>query len=103
MADAEIDIEVVFAMQAQQCLLPVRLSQGSTVADAIKASGIAARFPDEDLDACKVGVWGRVVSRARVLADGDRVELYRPLRLDPREARRQLAAVGQTMSTPKGD
>ncbi len=73
------------------------MPQNSTVADAIRASKLSQRFPDVDFDVLDVGIWGRVVARDHRLADGDRVEIYRPLEIDPREARRQLASLGMTM------
>ena len=98
-----IRVEVVFATAERQRLLEVTVPEGSTVADAIADSRIADRFPGADFDAFEVGIWGRVVSRDQVLAEGDRVEIYRPLALDPREARRRLASLGRTMgSSGKG-
>ena len=49
------------------------------------------------LAACQLGIWGRLVNRDQTLEDGDRVEIYRPLEIDPRETRRRLAAEGKTM------
>ena len=80
--------------------MALTLAEGATVSDAIEQSDMAKHFPDADLDALQVGIWGRVVSREQPLNDGDRVELYRPLQRDPREARRQLAATGGTMGRP---
>lgn len=95
---AEIKVEVVFALADKQQLTAVTLPDGATVSDAIAASLVAQIFPEQDLDVLDVGVWGRSVTREHVLADGDRVEIYRALALDPREARRQLALTGRTMS-----
>ena len=100
---AALDIEVVFALPEKQHLVEVRLAEGATVADAVEASSIAAAFPDYDLAQCAVGVWGQPVERDRVLISGDRVELYRALLMDPREARRRLAAAGKTMRQSAGD
>lgn len=93
----DIEVEVVFAATDRQRLVKVTLPPGACVADAIEKSEMAKHFPSESLDILKVGIWGRVVPRDKVLCDGDRVEIYRPLSLDPREARRQLAAMGRTM------
>lgn len=92
-----IDIEIVFATPDSQVLVKVSLPGNATVADAIEASGLKSRFPTHDLDACAAGIWGSVVQREQRLRNGDRVELYRPLRIDPREARRRLASMGRTM------
>jgi len=100
MANEEIKVEVAFATPGRQQLVSLKMPSGSTVDDAIGKSGIRAQFPAEDLSGLEVGIWGRVVARDRVLAAGDRIEIYRPLAMNPREARRQLAAAGQTMSNP---
>jgi len=96
-APAEIRVEVAFALPARQILRSVRLDAGATVADAVAAAGLAAEFPDEAIDMLPAGIWGQVVAREQRLKDGDRVEIYRPLELDPRELRRKLAAAGKTM------
>jgi putative ubiquitin-RnfH superfamily antitoxin RatB of RatAB toxin-antitoxin module len=88
---AAIRVEVVYARPDRQRLLEVDLPAGATLAEAIDASGIRERFPRDDLDTGPVGIWGRIVSRDAPLGDGDRVEIYRPLVRDPREARRERA------------
>jgi putative ubiquitin-RnfH superfamily antitoxin RatB of RatAB toxin-antitoxin module len=64
------------------------LPRGSTVAQAIEASGLARAHPELDLSRAAVGVWGRKRAPGEPLADGDRVEVYRALKVDPKEARR---------------
>ena len=81
-------VEVVFALPDRQELLVVDLPDGSTVAAAIQMSRLARQFPDVDFDALQAGVWGKPTTRSHVVKEGDRVELYRPLAMDPREARR---------------
>ena len=88
-----MQVEVVFALPHRQVLLPLDVADGATVADVIAASGLARRFPEVDFDTLQAGIWGRPVERARPVSDGDRVELYRPLEIDPREARRLKARV----------
>lgn len=95
--DGTISVEVVFALPERQELVAVRMPAGATVADAIETSGIAGKFPGHDLSACRVGIWGRVVDRHQRLEAGDRIEIYRPLAIDPREARRKLASRGKSM------
>jgi putative ubiquitin-RnfH superfamily antitoxin RatB of RatAB toxin-antitoxin module len=92
MADDDICVEVAFAMPDSQVLIAVHLAPGSDVEAALDASGVYELYPDLDLRACTTGVWGKEVPRNRLLRNGDRVELYRPLRIDPREARRERAA-----------
>lgn len=84
-----IKVEVVFALPGEQALVSVELNEGSTVQDAIDASGLAARFPREQLDALPTGIWGHPAERGQRVRQSDRVEIYRPLAMDPREARRQ--------------
>lgn len=95
----ELDVEVVCALPDRQWCVPVRLPPGATVADAVAeaASGLAEEPGVPDLSCCAVGVWGEVADRKRPLSSGDRVEIYRPLIVDPREARRRAAEAGRTL------
>lgn len=68
---------------------PLQLAEGATVRDAILASGFAAASPQADLEALEVGVWGRRCTLQQPLREGDRVEVYRPLLVDPKVARRE--------------
>lgn len=92
-----LHLEVAYAAPERQALLRLRLPAGSTVQQAIDQSGVAALFPGGDMAQLQAGVWGRPVPRSQLLEDGDRVELYRQLQIDPREARRRLAAQGLSM------
>lgn len=69
----------------------VEVPTPATAIDAIRASGLSGRFPDIDVVASAVGVWGRACALDAPLKQGDRVELYRPLAMDPNEARRLRA------------
>jgi uncharacterized protein len=100
---ASLGVEVVYAEPGQQALISLAMTTGSSVADAIAQSGLAARFPGVDLLRLAVGIWGHPVAHDHVLQDGDRVELYRPLTMDPREARRQLAEHGRAMGQKRND
>ena len=84
-------IEVVLAMPEKQELVALDLADGATVADAIEQSGIVAMFEGFELDESKVGIFGQKAALTRELCDGDRVEIYRPLLIDPKEVRRQRA------------
>jgi putative ubiquitin-RnfH superfamily antitoxin RatB of RatAB toxin-antitoxin module len=70
-------------------LTELSLPEGATVGDALAASGLATRHPGLDLAALKIGVWGKLRTLDAPLRDADRVEVYRPLKVDPKEARRQ--------------
>ncbi len=95
MDDRRVAVELVLATAEKQVLLVLDVDVGSTVADVIAASGIESRFPDLAVGEMPVGIWGRCVSRDTAVRHGDRIELYRPLEIDPREARRQRARAGQ--------
>ncbi|NBC49809.1 MAG: RnfH family protein [Gammaproteobacteria bacterium] len=86
-----IQVEVAYAREHAQALLPVQGEAGMTVADAIERSGIQARLPEIDLTVNKVGIFGKVTKLDQVLAGGDRVEIYPPLIADPKQARKQRA------------
>lgn len=85
-----MQIEVVYALPERQVLRRVSLPEGSTVEDAVRASGFAGEFPE--IDPKRVGIFGKSVSEGTILRDRDRVELYRPLKADPKEVRRARAA-----------
>jgi len=65
------------------------LAWGATVLQALQASGLAGTFPDLDLQELVVSIWGRKARLVQVLRDGDRVEVLRPLKVDPKLARRE--------------
>lgn len=92
MKGASITVEVVYATPGTQALETVRLRAEATVAQAIAASGLLARFPEIDLSRQAVGIHGVRVRSSDRVADGDRVEIYRPLAADPKELRRRRAA-----------
>jgi len=91
-----IHVEVAYAEAARQFLREVELADGATVADAIVASGIE-RDAGIDATAMTLGIWSKPVQAAMVLRDGDRIELYRPLKADPKESRRRRAARAKAM------
>lgn len=87
-----IQVQVVYAAPGHQELRQVSLPAGATVIEAIEASGIAGVLPEGAIADDRLGVFSRKVSPGDALADGDRVEIYRPLTLDPKEARRRRAS-----------
>jgi len=84
----KIKVEVAYALTDEQCLLALELELGASAQDAIYESGILQRFPQIDLSKQKVGIYGRAIELDSGLSDGDRVEIYRPLEISPKEARR---------------
>ena len=85
-----ITVEVAYAEPARQFLRRLQLPADATVADAIAASGFTHEFLI-DSATLVAGVWSKTVARDARLRDGDRVELYRPLKADPKDARRRRA------------
>lgn len=85
-----IAVEVAYAEPSRQFLRQLELDAGATIADAIEASGVAAAC-SIDPAALATGIWSKPAPYTTVLGDGDRVELYRPLKADPKEARRRRA------------
>lgn len=87
---AECRVTVVYSPAARDVhKWTVTLQAGATVLDAIRHTTLSQDFPSLDLPSTTVGVWGRKCSPTQVLRDGDRVELYRPLLVDPKVARRE--------------
>ena len=83
-------VEVVYSPAAREVdLVALDVAEGATVLHALRESRLLERHPQIDLANAKVGVWGRVAPLSQVLREGDRVEVYRPLTVDPKEARRQ--------------
>lgn len=80
----------------------VQVAAGATVLDAIRDSGVLERFPALDVSTAAVGIWGRASSLTALLQPGDRVEIYRPLAIDPKEARRKRALELRDASRRKG-
>ena len=86
-----ISVTVAAALPGLQEVVEVELAPGATIAEALERSGLQARFPGIDFAAARVGIWSRPCRRDTVLRDGDRVEVYRELRADPKEMRRKRA------------
>ncbi|CAO96020.1 RnfH family protein [Erwinia tasmaniensis] len=87
----DIAIEVVYALPEKQYLYNVKVPQGSSVEQAIIASGLLQLRPEIDLQENKVGIFSRPVKLHDEVNGGDRVEIYRPLIADPKDLRRQRA------------
>ncbi|VXC78768.1 hypothetical protein PSEUDO8Z_170027 [Pseudomonas sp. 8Z] len=94
MDNRSIAIEVVYALADKQRLLRVSVPQGTTMREAVRLSGMQQYFPGADLSQAPLGIFGKAVPKPeeRVLEEGERVEIYRPLIADPKEVRKQRAA-----------
>lgn len=91
MVHKNIKIEIVYAQPNKECLLAMEVKSGCTIEKAIHQSGILTIFPDIDLAKNKVGVFAKLKELSDVVCHGDRIEIYRPLLIDPKEARRKKA------------
>jgi putative ubiquitin-RnfH superfamily antitoxin RatB of RatAB toxin-antitoxin module len=89
--------EVAYGKLNEQVLLVVESSEPITAHQAIDQSAILERFPEIDLKVNKIGIFGKVAKLDATLTEGDRVEIYRPLIADPKEARKKRAAEGKMM------
>ncbi len=87
-----LHVEVVCAWPGQAWCQGLSLAPGATVRQALQDSGVFRAFPELAGPVLAVGIYGRRVQVDETLSDGDRVELYRPLRFDPKESRRRRAA-----------
>jgi uncharacterized protein len=84
-------VEVAYAAPDRQLIKSLEISEAATIKEAILASKIIDDFPEIDLDTAKVGIFSRLASLTTLLKSGDRVEIYRPLTIDPKAARRRRA------------
>lgn len=100
--DELLAVQVTYPLPEKQELVNVRVPSGSTVEDAIRASGVLGQHPEIDLAKSKVGVFGKLSKLDTPLRDRDRVEIYRPLLADPKEVRRRRAEEGKVMKKGGG-
>lgn len=84
-----IHAEVVYALPERAHIIRLKVRTGTTIKQAIMDSGILQRCPDIDLDRNRVGIFGKLKDLDAVIKEGDRVEIYRDLKVDPKEARRK--------------
>ncbi|MCB1844069.1 MAG: RnfH family protein [Halioglobus sp.] len=96
-AQSALQIEVAFALPERQVLLSMQVPAGCTVAGALELSDLRTQFPDVNFTGLATGIWGQLAGPEQRLRNGDRLEIYRPLQMDPREARRRLAEHGRVM------
>jgi putative ubiquitin-RnfH superfamily antitoxin RatB of RatAB toxin-antitoxin module len=87
-----VEVEVAYALPNEQKIIVVAVEAGSTIEMAIMQSGILQIFPDIDLSKQSVGVFSEPRRLTDIVSPGDRVEIYRPLCIDPKESRRKKAA-----------
>ena len=86
-----IEVQICYALPDTAFLRTVSLPAGSTVRQAVGQSGVLEQYPLLDLAVNMVGIYGKKKTLDTVLRQHDRVEVYRPLQADPKEARRRRA------------
>ena len=84
-------VEVAYGTPERQRVVELHLPSGSTVMQAVQSSGLADVFPDFDADPSRLAVYGKKARPDQPLVEGDRVEVLRPLKVDPKEVRRARA------------
>jgi putative ubiquitin-RnfH superfamily antitoxin RatB of RatAB toxin-antitoxin module len=94
-------VEVAYALPYKQSLISIEIKNGSTLKEAIEASGILETFEQIDLKKDRVGIFAKFATLDTILRDKDRVEIYRPLVADPKKARKDRAAEGKAMQSEK--
>jgi len=87
-----ITVEVAYALPDKQAIVALEVVPGTTAAQAVQQSNIAAQFEGVDMENAKLGIFGKAVADTLELKAGDRVEVYRPLIADPKEVRKARAA-----------
>jgi putative ubiquitin-RnfH superfamily antitoxin RatB of RatAB toxin-antitoxin module len=87
----KILVEIAYALPERQVLIPLKMPEGTTAEEAIRASGVIDQFPEIDLAVNSIGIFGKPDRLDAILRDRDRVEIYRPLIANPKEIRRQRA------------
>ncbi len=91
-----LQIEVVYALPERQTILTIEVEQGTTVRQAVQASGIRGMHPEIDVETADFGIWSERVTPDYCVSDGDRIEIYRSLIADPKLMRRQRAGQGKS-------
>ena len=94
-------VEVAYAMADKQSLLTIEVERGATLKDAIEASGILESFKQIDLTKDRVGIFSKFASLDTILQEKDRVEIYRSLVADPKEVRKERAAMVKAKQSDK--
>ena len=83
-----IEVEIAYALPVLQVLRKIKVPIGTTLEQAVQISGVMNLFPEIDLNKNRLGIFSQFAKRETILQSCDRVEIYRPLSVDPKEARR---------------
>ncbi|MCD6038700.1 MAG: pasI [Gammaproteobacteria bacterium] len=99
-AKKKIKVEIAYATPEEQKIIVIQIDEGCNIAQAIEVSGILQLFTTIDLKHQKIGIFSKKKKLSDLLEDGDRVEIYRPLIMDPKEARRKREQSRDSRGTP---
>ena len=94
-------VEVAYALPDKQSLVSLEVDEGTTINEAIEASGVLDTYDQIDLTRDKVGIFSKFATLDTVLREKDRVEIYRPLIANPKQVRKERAAKGKAMRSVK--
>ena len=94
-------VEVAYALPDKQSLISLEVEEGTTIKEAIEASGVLDTYNQIDLTRDKVGIFSKFARLDTVLREKDRIEIYRPLIADPKKVRKERAAMGKAMRSVK--
>jgi len=94
-------VEVAYALSDKQSLISLEVEEGTTIKEAIEASGVLDTYNQIDLTRDKVGIFSKFAKLDTVLREKDRIEIYRPLIADPKKVRKERAAQGKAMRSVK--
>lgn len=94
--DTQLTVEVAYALPERQCIVELEVTEGTTARQVVAMARMDIHFPQlppETFTQASLGIFGKPLKDpdAQVLRDGDRVEIYRPLKIDPKEARQARA------------
>ncbi|PTQ91142.1 RnfH family protein [Agitococcus lubricus] len=97
MSQTLVEVEVAYALPHKQLILTIQVPEGTSLYDAVVQSRMVEHFPDLDLSQASLGVFGKLEKspKTRAVCAGERIEIYRPLLTDPKEARKARAAKAQ--------
>lgn len=95
----KISVEVAYALPDKQKIIVLEVEVGTSALDAAKQSGIAQQFDEIDLASARLGIFGKAIKSEQELRAGDRVEIYRPLKIDPKASRKERAAKAKADKT----
>ena len=94
-------VEVAYAIANKQSLISIEVENGTTLKEAVLASGILDTYKEIDLYKDRVGIFSKFATLETILREKDRVEIYRPLIADPKKVRKERAAEGMAMRVNK--